>query len=40
MEKIVDPDWQHDWYKNNVVKARLIEKLNEIDFTYIKNKTK
>ena len=40
MEKIVDPDWQHDWYKNNVVKARLIEKLNEIDFTYIDNKTK
>jgi hypothetical protein len=40
LEKIKDPDWQHDWYKNNVVKARLIEKLNEIDFTYIDNKNK
>ena len=40
MEKIVDPDWQHDWYKNNVVKAQLIKKLDKIDFTYIDNKTK
>ena len=37
MEKIVDPDWQHDWYKNNVVKAQLIKKLDKIDFTYIDN---
>jgi len=40
MEKIKDPDWQNDFYKNNVIKSQLIKRFNEIDFTYIKNKTK
>tara|TARA_R100000935_G_C2828771_1_gene163818 strand:+ start:594 stop:971 length:378 start_codon:yes stop_codon:yes gene_type:complete len=39
-EKIKDPDWQNDFYKNNVIKSQLIKRFNEIDFTYIKNKTK
>jgi|TARA_R110000772_G_scaffold38_1_gene115 hypothetical protein len=33
-EKIQDPDWQNDYYKNNVIKSQLIKRLEEIDFTY------
>ena len=39
-EKIKDPDWQNDYYKNNVVKSQLIKRLEEIEFTYVLNKTK
>ena len=34
MEKIKDPDWQNDYYKNNVIKSQLIKRLEEIEFTY------
>jgi len=40
MEKIKDPDWQNDYYKNNVVKSQLINRLKKIKFTYVLNKTK
>jgi hypothetical protein len=40
MEKIKDPDWQNDYYKNNVIKSQLIKRLEEIEFTYENNKTK
>ena len=39
-EKIKDPDWQNDYYKNNVVKSQLIKRLKKIKFTYIDNKNK
>ena len=34
IEKIEDPDWQNDYYKNNVIKSQLIKRLNKIKFTY------
>ena len=34
MERIKDPDWQNDYYKNNVIKSQLIKRLEEIEFTY------
>ena len=34
MEKIKDPDWQNDYYKNNVIKYKIIKRLEEIEFTY------
>ena len=33
-DKIQDPDWQNDYYKNNVIKSQLIKRLEEIEFTY------
>ena len=33
-DKIKDPDWQNDYYKNNVIKSQLIKRLEEIEFTY------
>ena len=33
-KKIKDPDWQNDYYKNNVIKSQLIKRLDEIDFVY------
>ena len=34
MEKINNPDWVKNFYKNNIVRSRLIKKLKEIKFTY------
>jgi hypothetical protein len=36
---ITDPDWKKTFYKNNIVRPRLIKKLKAIKFTYIDNKT-
>jgi hypothetical protein len=33
-EKIEDPDWQNDYYKNNVIKSQLIKRLKKIKFIY------
>ena len=32
--KIKDEDWIENFYKNNIVRSRLIEKLKKIEFTY------
>ena len=33
-EKIKDPDWKKSFYKNNIVRSRLIKRLDDIEFTY------
>ena len=33
-EKIKDPDWQNDYYKNNIIKSQLIKRLSKINFAY------
>ena len=37
-EKIKDPDWKKNFYKNNIVRSRLIKRLDEIVFTYTRRK--
>ena len=37
-EKIKDPDWKKNFYKNNIVRSRLIKRLDEIEFTYTRRK--
>ncbi len=32
--KIKDEAWKENFYKNNIVRSRLIEKLKKIEFTY------
>ena len=32
--KIKDEAWRENFYKNNIVRSRLIEKLKKIEFTY------
>ena len=34
--KIKDEDWIRNFYKNNIVRPRLIKRLKQIDFTYLK----
>ena len=31
---IIDEDWKKNFYKNNIVRSRLIKRLSEIKFTY------
>ena len=31
---IKDPDWQKNFYKNNIVRSQLIKRLDAIDFEY------
>ena len=31
---IKDPDWQKNFYKNNIVRSQLIKRLDVIDFEY------
>ena len=33
-ELIKDPDWQKNFYKNNIVRSQLIKRLDKIDFEY------
>jgi len=35
---IKDPDWIKTFYKNNLVRSRLKQRLSEIEFTYIDRK--
>ena len=37
-EIIKDPDWKKNFYKNNIVRSRLIKRLDEIEFTYTRRK--
>ncbi len=36
--KIKDPDWKKNFYKNNIVRSRLIKRLDDIEFTYTRRK--
>ena len=37
-EIIKDPDWKKNFYKNNIVRSRLIKRLDDIEFTYTRRK--
>ena len=37
-EKIKDPDWKKNFYKNNIVRSRLIKRLDDMEFTYTRRK--
>jgi hypothetical protein len=37
-EKIKDPDWKKNFYKNNIVRSQLIKRLDKISFEYINRK--
>ena len=37
-EKIKDPDWKKNFYKNNIVRSRLIKRLDDIEFIYTRRK--
>ena len=38
VDKINNPDWVLNFYKNNLVRSQLIKRLKKIDFTYIDRK--
>ena len=37
-EIIKDPDWKKNFYKNNIVRSRLIKRLDDMEFTYTRRK--
>ena len=37
-EVIKDPDWKKNFYKNNIVRSRLIKRLDDMEFTYTRRK--
>ena len=37
-ELIKDPDWKKNFYKNNIVRSRLIKRLDDMEFTYTRRK--
>ena len=37
-EIIKDPDWKKNFYKNNIVRSRLIKTLDDMEFTYTRRK--
>ena len=37
-EIIKDPDWKKNFYKNNIVRSRLIKILDDMEFTYTRRK--
>ena len=37
-EIIKDPDWKKNFYKNNIVRSRLIKRLDDMEFTYTRSK--
>ena len=37
-EIIKDPDWKKNFYKNNIVRSRLINRLDDMEFTYTRRK--
>ena len=37
-EIIKDPDWKKNFYKNNIVRSRLIKRLDNMEFTYTRRK--
>ena len=37
-EVIKDPDWKKNFYKNNIVRSRLIKRLDDMEFIYTRRK--
>ena len=37
-EIIKDPDWKKNFYNNNIVRSRLIKRLDDMEFTYTRRK--
>jgi hypothetical protein len=37
-QKIQDPDWIKNFYKNNIVRSRMIKRLDDIEFIYTRRK--